>query len=172
MASTDPVPRYAPEWPFPPYAYISGRHPHPIRDPQGHSFGQEETPISPPERQEIVSHPQFLFGVDLFNYGFYWEAHEVWEGLWHACGRRGALADFLKALIKLAAAGVKAREGKPVGVTRHAERARELFAQSENHCLAELATGLRENPANDPTPTITGNPVLGVQLMLKDFVVP
>ena len=54
----------------------------------------------------------FCFAVDLFNHGYYWESHEVWESLWHACGRRGTAADFLKSLIKLAAAGVKVAEGR------------------------------------------------------------
>lgn len=172
MSPTDPVPRYAPEFSFPPYAFVPGRHPHPVRDPEGHSFGQEEDPLPPPERQQILEHPQFHFGVDLFNHGYYWEAHEVWEGLWHACGRRGELADFLKALIKLAAAGVKAREGNPAGVIRHAERARELFVQSGNNPLAQLATTLRENPPIDVTPTTEGKPVLAVRLLLEDFVIP
>jgi hypothetical protein len=66
-------------------------------------------------------------GCDLFNHGYYWEAHETWEGLWVACGRKGTTADFLKGLIKLAAAGVKAREGRSPGVTRHAARAAALF---------------------------------------------
>jgi predicted metal-dependent hydrolase len=65
--------------------------------------------------------------MDLFNHGYYWEAHEVWEGLWHACGRRGEAADFLKGLIHLAAAGVKVREGVPRGVNSHATRAAKLF---------------------------------------------
>lgn len=69
----------------------------------------------------------YLHGIDLFNHGYFWEAHEAWEGLWHACGRRGDIADFLKALIKLAAAGVKAREGNPNGVQRASTRATELF---------------------------------------------
>ena len=51
--------------------------------------------------------------ADLLNHGFYWEAHEAWETLWHAAGRKGEIADFLKGLIKLAAAAVKAREGNP-----------------------------------------------------------
>ena len=59
----------------------------------------------------------------------YWEAHmKSWEQLyWHACGRQGESADFLKALIKLAAAGVKHREGKPAGVHSHAQRAAILW---------------------------------------------
>jgi predicted metal-dependent hydrolase len=68
-------------------------------------------------------------GVELFNAGYYWEAHEVWEPLWHAHGRCGPTADLIKGLIKLAAAGVKVREGQPHGVQTHARRASELFDQ-------------------------------------------
>ena len=53
----------------------------------------------------------------------------MWEGLWHACRREGVTADFLKALIKLAAGGVKLREGRPEGLRRHAARAAELLEQ-------------------------------------------
>jgi hypothetical protein len=65
--------------------------------------------------------------VDLFNGGWYWEAHEVWEGFWHALGRATPEAQFVQGLIHLAAAAVKIREGKPVGVARHTERAGELL---------------------------------------------
>ena len=81
--------------------------------------------------------PGYLWGVDLFNHGFYWEAHEAWEGVWHAHRRTGPVADFLKGLIKLAAAGVKAREGRADGVRRHAARADELLA----HVKSALAIG-------------------------------
>ena len=120
-------PRFVPGEPFPAYAYVTGRFPHPTRDPRGHSFGHR--PIEPPPltTENWSSSQTYLFGCDLFNHGYYWEAHEVWEGLWQACGRRGTTADFLKGLIKLAAAGVKAREGRPLGVARHAARATELF---------------------------------------------
>ena len=40
--------------------------------------------------------PRSSVESQLFNAGYYWEAHEVWEGLWHAYGRRGATADVLK----------------------------------------------------------------------------
>ena len=73
-----------------------------------------------------MCHP-YLLGIDLFNRGYYWEAHESWEAVWLAAGRRGQTADFLKGLIKLTAACVKARAGRPVGVARHARRASELF---------------------------------------------
>jgi hypothetical protein len=71
----------------------------------------------------------YLRAIDLFNHGYYWEAHEVWEGLWHACGRSGQAATLLKGLIRLAAAGVKVRQGRPEGVRSHARRAEELFRE-------------------------------------------
>jgi hypothetical protein len=70
--------------------------------------------------------------VALFNAGYYWEAHEAWEALWHAHRRRGSTAKVLQAMIKLAAAGVKIREGRPGGARTHAARAALLFEESRN----------------------------------------
>ncbi len=120
--------RLVPDEPLPPYSYVTGRFPHPTRDPRGHGFGHAPARPAPVDPSDWRRSRAYLLGCDLFNLGYYWEAHETWEGLWHACGRRGASADFLKGLIKLAAAGVKAREGRPQGVARHAARAAELFA--------------------------------------------
>lgn len=120
-------PRLVPDAPLPPYTFIPGRTPHPVSDPAGHMHGKtlERPPAPDPSRwQESRA---YLVGVDLFNHGFYWEAHEAWEGLWHACGRMGPTADFLRGLIKLAAAGVKMREGRPRGVASHAARAVTIF---------------------------------------------
>jgi hypothetical protein len=162
-----PSDRYAPERPFPPYAYVPGRHPHPVRDPKGHSFGHSKEPVASPNAADLDQNPAMRYAVDLFNHGYYWEAHEVWEGLWQAVGRQGALADFLKALIHLAAAGVKAREGIANGVKRHAERAKELFNTVGNTPLADIAASLAAQPSTDCTPTIEGKPVLGICLDLE-----
>jgi hypothetical protein len=70
---------------------------------------------------------EYLFGFDLFNAGYYWEAHEAWESCWHAVGRKGPAADLLKGLIRLAACGVKAREGRRDGVASHSAAAARLF---------------------------------------------
>jgi hypothetical protein len=43
------------------------------------------------------------------------------------------LADVVKALIKLAAAGVKVREGQEHGVRIHSRRAGDLFASARRH---------------------------------------
>jgi uncharacterized protein len=119
--------RLAPQEPLPPYAYVTGRFPHPTRDPAGHSFGAVPMACSTPDPNRWRDCPPYLFGVDLFNHGYYWEAHEAWEAVWNACGRSGIAANFIKGLIKLAAAGVKIREGRPPGARTHAQRAAELF---------------------------------------------
>ncbi len=132
LASGNGVGLLVPDEPLPPYAFVPGRFPHPISDPQGHSFGQEAARPEPLEPQRWQRSRHYLRGVDLFNAGFYWEAHETWEALWHAAGRTGTTADFLKGLIKLTAAGVKVRQGMPRGVAAHAAGAADLFRQTES----------------------------------------
>jgi hypothetical protein len=123
-----PAQRYAPELSFPAYSYVTGKFPHPISDPAGHSFGHPAGRARRPSSEAWLASVEYRFGIDLFNYGYYWEAHEAWEALWHACDRHSEAADFFKCLIKLAAAGVKVREGRPLGATRHIARAVELLA--------------------------------------------
>ncbi len=123
-------PRLAPDRPFPPYAYVPGRNPHPTRDPAGHSHGKELETRDPPDPANWRACGDYLYGIDLFNHGYYWEAHEVWEGLWVACGRRGPTATYLQALINLAAAGFKVRWGNPRGVRANAQTAADLFASA------------------------------------------
>ncbi len=128
----DDRPRYT-EIALPPYSYVPGHSPHPVSDPAGHMFDEPHQLAEPLLPDHWQASAEYRYGVDLFNHGYYWEAHEAWESLWHAAGRKGRVADFLKGLIKLAAAGVKAREGNPRGVRRHADRAKILLsAESES----------------------------------------
>ena len=132
-----PPPRLILDAVFPPYTFVPGRTPHPVRDPAGHLFGKPCE--KPPPLDEAHWHDSrtYLRGVDLFNHGYYWEAHEVWEGLWHAAGRTGLTADFLRGLIKLAAAGVKVRQGQPRGVASHAVGAAVHFRDISRHLGGE-----------------------------------
>lgn len=173
--------RYAADIPFPEYAFVPAKHPHPVTDPRGHSFGQAHTTATPLDPAQPMASRAFLFAIDLFNAGFYWEAHEAWEGLWVAAGRTGTTADFLKGLIKLAAAGVKAREGQTQGVRRHARRAEELFRIVRATCpddqthyaglscehLIQASSSLALEPIIDTTPTTMGSPVLPCRLEIE-----
>lgn len=135
--------------PFPPYSYVPGSGtPHPVSDPRGHMHGVEHELPKPLDTNHWATNETYLYAVDLFNHGYYWEAHEAWESLWHAAGHKGVMADFLKGLIKLAAAGVKHSEGNAAGVERHLKRACELLGvvNEQNFCGIDFAK-LREQIA-------------------------
>ena len=109
-------PRYTTR-PFPPYRYVPGAHPHPTRDPRGHSYDPQPTlnrhaPWRPEDWRLL---DDWLYGIDLFNAHYFWEAHEAWEGLWAAVPRESVAALFLQGLIQLAAALLKRHMGSEHG---------------------------------------------------------
>ncbi|MEI7687508.1 MAG: DUF309 domain-containing protein [Planctomycetota bacterium] len=120
---------------FPDYSYVPGLWPHPHSHPQGHRFGP---PFPASQIHDLGADSTFRLGVALFDSGYYWEAHEAWEHLWHAAGRKGPDADFLKALIQLAVVGVKVREGRLDGACSHARRAQELLAALDAATMAGI----------------------------------
>ena len=99
-------PRYSSR-PFPPYRFLPGLAPHPRRDPSGHSYGQPEP--APPAflPEDWWDSEWYLYGVDLYNFAYWWECHEVFEALWHAVGHKSEQGQFLQALIQIAAANIK-----------------------------------------------------------------
>ncbi|MCZ6676424.1 MAG: DUF309 domain-containing protein [Candidatus Poribacteria bacterium] len=104
-------PRYCPHRPFPPYRHVPGETPHPIRDPQGHSYGLEEEDDAPvPLPEDWVRVEDYLYGVDLYNFAYWWEAHEAWEGLWNKTEDDCRM--FLQGLIQIAAALIKVHTRK------------------------------------------------------------
>jgi hypothetical protein len=141
-------PRLVPDLAFPPYTFVPGLTPHP-NHPGGHSHGKPSHPVVPLDPERWRECEAYLYGVDLFNGpapsipapslaagrtgyqgqlpGYYWEAHEVWEGLWHLARRTGVVADMLKGLIQMTAAGVKVRQGMPSGVASLGRGAAGLF---------------------------------------------
>lgn len=113
---------------LPPYTYVPGHAPHPVSDPKGH---MRHTRL--PETWS--QHQHLLWGKRLFENGFYWEAHEAWEHVWLDLGRTSGEALTTKGLIKLAASGVKCREGNVAGAIRHALRAAELLCPGSDSKL-------------------------------------
>jgi hypothetical protein len=139
-------PRYSPAIDLPPYSYVPGHDlPHPVNNPAGHLYAVRDSVNEPPISATVLAdmptarhsrralaaalaaNSRWLYALDLYNAGFYWEAHEAWEGFWNALGRTTHEARFVQGLIHLAAAAVKIREGKPRGVVRHRKRAWELL---------------------------------------------
>ena len=65
------------------------------------------------ELDALARNDDFRYGVDLFNHGLPWEAHEAWEPLWFAAPRDRPERALLHGLIHAAAAAVKAKAGAP-----------------------------------------------------------
>jgi len=148
---------------------MPGTTPHPYREPTGHSFGQPEPEPPPLDTAAPATSEEYLFGFDLLNHGYFWEAHTSWEGLWHAEGREGTTAELLKALIRIAAAGVKGRQGTNGGLRSHMRTAAELLRGIQQElgvdslagirliALAEHCEGVAEStPDGGPHPDLNG----------------
>jgi predicted metal-dependent hydrolase len=61
-------------------------------------------------------HPRLLEGIEHFNAGRFWEAHESWEQLWMRA--TGEEREFLQGLIQLAAAYHHSKRGTLSGAVR------------------------------------------------------
>ena len=48
-----------------------------------------------------------MYGIDLYNFAYWWESHEIFEGLWHAVGHNTEQGNAFQALIQFAAANLK-----------------------------------------------------------------
>jgi len=114
---TDPdLPRYT-QTPFPAYRYLPFRSdmPHPRRDPAGHSYGREEEFLPGFSDEEWRDCHPYLYGIDLFNHGYWWEAHEALEAVWLAAGQETRTGQFIQGLIQLSAAQLKRFMGEDIG---------------------------------------------------------
>ena len=122
---------------LPPYRHVPGLTPHPVRHPEGHQYGADEPAASP----ECANLPEqwrecedYLYGIDLFNRAYLWEAHEAWEAVWIAVGKEGEPAAFVQGLIQVAAALLRLHLETPGG-------ARNLMARAQRN-LSEVEPGL------------------------------
>jgi len=102
--------RYTDE-PFPGYRYIPGETPHPTRDPKGHSYNKPIKELYVFNPEEWSTCEEYLFGIDLFNFSYWWEAHEVLESVWIAAGRNTDTGLFVQGLIQISAAHLKGWQG-------------------------------------------------------------
>ncbi len=123
--------RYLATKSFPPYIFVPGENAHPKKS-GGHMEGEGD-PVAP---QIDPAHPEqneFLrYSLDLYNHEYFWESHVYFEALWNAHARTGSIADFLKGMIKLGAAGVKINIDQVESALGHFDRAKELFLSVQN----------------------------------------
>ncbi|MGB0455277.1 MAG: DUF309 domain-containing protein [Bacteriovoracaceae bacterium] len=110
-----------------PYAHRPGVTPHPQKE-GGYWFGVPEPEVEALSFENYSEHIDYLYGFDLFNAGYFWESHVYWEAIWHENGRKGEIADFLKALIIFSAGCLKLEVNQVPPARTHFERAEELIS--------------------------------------------
>jgi len=71
--------------------------------------------VSPADWAQSID---YLYGCDLYNHAYWWEAHEAWEGLWQLTDKGGIQGRFLKGLIQASACHLKRFLGHANGVER------------------------------------------------------
>jgi hypothetical protein len=128
------VPRYTQKG-FPRYRHVPTKTPHPVIHPEGHSYKktEEKTPRWAPE--QWVHNETYLYGIDLFNHGYWWEAHEAWENVWMGTKKNDLEGRYLQALIQFSAALLKLLSGNKKGFDNlHKESAVKF-----HHCLKEMS---------------------------------
>jgi hypothetical protein len=140
-------PRYSTR-PLPDAPYIPGVSPRDQRPPP-------TARIDAIDLDTLASNDDFRHGIDLFNHGFPWEAHEAWEPLWFAAPRERPERSLLQGLIHAAAAAVKAKAGALDPARNLVRSAVEYLALVESELLdvQELATSLigwAHDPARSP----------------------
>ena len=104
------TPRYT-DRTFPPYRFIPKKTPHPTRDPEGHSYKKPLAKLTSFEKDQWQTCNAYLYGIDLFNHSYWWEAHEALEAVWIAAGRQTETGLFVQGLIQIAAAHLKKFQG-------------------------------------------------------------
>ncbi|HCK52018.1 MAG TPA: DUF309 domain-containing protein [Planctomycetaceae bacterium] len=138
------APRLLPPVQLPPYTFIPGSTtPHPNRHPEGHSYKKKGPAAKPLVNENWADNRSFLLALDLFNNGYYWEAHEELDKLLKITGAEDLIGRFLKGLFKLAAAGLKVRENSIHGVRRHAASSGEVFADVAAEVDSDRFCGLK-----------------------------
>lgn len=135
--------RYAPDRSFPPYRHRPGQTPHPRTHPQGHSYRAEPPhPLRPVHPDTWSANQDYLFGVDLFNGAYWWEAHEQWEALWRLEAPASVCGLYLQGLIQIAAALIKWSLGNAPGAKKLSTQGREKLAQVAAACTEPVYMGL------------------------------
>jgi predicted metal-dependent hydrolase len=82
--------------------------------------------VDPPDTKHETPNAKYERGIELFNRGEYFDAHEVWEELWMEC--QAAERRFFQALIQAAVALHHFERGNHTGAARLFRSGRDYMA--------------------------------------------
>lgn len=114
--------------------------------PHPRHLGESAIPPLPlATANSVWTDTRWLYGLDLFDAAFYWEAHEVWEELWHTLNKQVPNAQVIQGMIQLAACLLTAELGRSAASERLLTRARIKLesGQSKTHpAYADVSSAL------------------------------
>ena len=146
-----------PDHPLPPYRYVPGQNPHPIKHPDGHAYGRPEPEPDWPDDGAWASCELHRHALDLFNHAYWWEAHEAWEVLWRLAPAESPERKALSGLIQSAAYRLKRAMGSDRAATTLLEKARANLAAAAScgrTVLAVECSALARSLDRDEEPLI------------------
>ncbi len=160
MTEVAPVRRLTPI-PLPPATYVPGRSGKAQRQQSQRWLGQHLATAWGAARAgtSVRENLAWLYGIDLFHAGCFWEAHEAWEPLWRAAPEHSAERRLLQALLQWAASLVQLKAGRVDAAKRLAQRALARVGQVDasrcldvdvahaRACLRSYLEWLEEGPA-------------------------
>lgn len=112
------------------YRYVPGKTAHPHRG---------QIPPPPPLLKGGKENEGFRYGVDLFNHGYWWEAHEAWESVWLSGDKKSPEGQCLQGLIQYSGAILKCYQGEHRGLPRLLRAATDKLTQTATRLSGEAA---------------------------------
>ena len=131
--------RYCPNREFPPYSFIPTHNLNPNRI-GGYREGIPDPISTPLDKDNFFKHKDYLFAIDLINHGYYWESHVYFEAIWHAHNRRGNIANYCKAMVKISAGAIKHKQGRISSAERLFNGANKIFNNLPNTFFLGIKT--------------------------------
>ena len=128
-------------WPLPETAHVPGRTSRPDASPAYLAAAAAPAVTEPARWAENAA---YRYSVRLFEAGFFWEAHEVWEPVWMRSPPNSRERALVQGLIQLANACLKLRMGRPQAAERLLDLAARHFLDAGEIALMGLdPTALR-----------------------------
>lgn len=98
--------------------------------------------------------PEYLLGVDYYNFAYWWEAHEILEEIWHRVGHQSEQGQFLQGLIQVAAGFLHRFGGRTRQFRIQSERGRaRLIKIPDVYMGVDIAVFVKELEATTEQPS-------------------
>ena len=107
---------------FPSRRYMPGEGLHPDKDSRGSHIPEITSSKIDFSVWSWQKSEKYLYAIDLFNYQYFWEAHEVLEGLWIDVGRETPTGVFVQGIIQVSAGLLKEVQSNHKSALRLADK--------------------------------------------------